>query len=155
MAANTISLRFTNPTGLRHEVRDLLPANTTAETIVRELILIRVALDDPAIIDCIETAISDEMEQHYEYLANLRRLYEIALPIVISKAYYYQGAMHQDVHDSLQHLMSEVDWCRVTSIGDKRQVLIDLKRQWRWLGCPTAPYEPLYECLLNKPLRNE
>ncbi|KAI4183721.1 MAG: hypothetical protein L6R41_005236 [Letrouitia leprolyta] len=158
MASTDIELLFTNPTDFRHEVRDLLPVRTTAEAMVREILLIRMAVDDPITIAIIDKAIQDEVMQHYEYLANLRRFYEIALPKVIRREYYHQGAfksMHQDVFESLQYLMAEIDFCDVDSIGDKKQVFVNLKRQWRWLGCPTAPYEPLYEFVLDRPLLNE
>ncbi|KAI4166634.1 MAG: hypothetical protein LQ343_007889 [Gyalolechia ehrenbergii] len=145
---------------LRYEVRDMMPAITTSKAIVRELIAMRAAQDDAAVIAAIDAAINEEATQHLAYRDNLRRFYEISLPVVCRAEYYRRfidtfGSMDHAVHESLQYLMSQVDFMTVTDIGDKRQVLENLKRHWRWLGCPTAPYEPLYEFVLGVPLRNE
>ncbi|KAL8937314.1 MAG: hypothetical protein Q9216_004486 [Gyalolechia sp. 2 TL-2023] len=145
---------------LRHEVRDTMPATTTSDEIIEELQAMRAAQDNAAVLTAIDAAIDAEIEQDMAYQDNLRRFYEIALPIVCRAEYYRGfidtfGPMDIDVHESLQFLMAQVDFLTVANIGDKRQVFRDLKRHWRWLGCPTAIYEPLYEFVLGIPFRNE
>ncbi|KAL9025338.1 MAG: hypothetical protein Q9196_005820 [Gyalolechia fulgens] len=155
MAAITIDL-----TNLRWEVRDRMPAKTTSRAILRQLMAMRAAQDDAAVIAAIDAAIDEEATQNLAYRDNLRRFYDIALPIV-SRADYYRrhidtfGSMDEAVHESLQFLLSQVGSVTVTDVGDKRKVFENLKRHWRWLGCRTAPYEPLYEFVLGTPLRNE
>ncbi|KAL8825590.1 MAG: hypothetical protein Q9170_007734 [Blastenia crenularia] len=157
----------------RWEAREMLPAETTTSDILNQLEALKTSQtfaamtargDDvhmQAAIGATHLAIQRECELSAAHLDNLRRLYLIALPTLFDPWYHRRyrerfSTPHEEVFNSFRRLMNEVDDFVVPGIPDKKLVLEEVRRRWRWLGHQTAaPYEPLYEWVTGLRLQLE
>ncbi|KAL8800526.1 MAG: hypothetical protein Q9182_005126 [Xanthomendoza sp. 2 TL-2023] len=91
-----------------------------------------------------------------KYRRNLRRFYEVALVEMYGVIVVDPTAYDDEVHDSLGDLNKLVGDAQSPAHRDWTEVISDLKRDWRMLGREEARrWEPLYEAVTGKELRNE
>ncbi|KAI4267475.1 MAG: hypothetical protein L6R38_008245 [Xanthoria sp. 2 TBL-2021] len=101
-------------------------------------------------------AVADTERRSAKYRQNMRHFYEIACPEAY--AVFVAGSDEYDEHvaASLQALHDFVDGVQVTAVADKKDVLSDIKRDWRMLGWGEARlWEPLYTLVTGRELVNE
>ncbi|KAL8815039.1 MAG: hypothetical protein Q9223_005794 [Gallowayella weberi] len=106
----------------------------------------------------VDLAITITEYRSSKYERNMRRFYEVALmkmygAIVADPTAYDDN---DDVHESLGDLNWLVGDAESPSHRDWKEVISELKQAWRLLGWEEARrWEPLYEAVTGKELRNE
>ncbi|KAL8777929.1 MAG: hypothetical protein Q9213_007642 [Squamulea squamosa] len=101
-------------------------------------------------------AVAEIKRRKAMYRRNMHHFYEIALPKVYAEFAAGSYAYDEVVAKSLWDLHHFVAGTNTNAIRDKKEVLSDLKRDWRMLGSQEARlYEPLWEIVTGKELVNE
>ncbi|KAL8905558.1 MAG: hypothetical protein Q9171_006625 [Xanthocarpia ochracea] len=101
-------------------------------------------------------AIAEMERRSARYRRNMRQFYELAVPKAYEAFITGSDAYDDVVASSLCELHNFVAATKVTTIGDKKKVLSDIKRDWRMLGGWEAKmWEPLYEIVTGRELLNE
>ncbi|KAL8696114.1 MAG: hypothetical protein Q9224_002965 [Gallowayella concinna] len=104
----------------------------------------------------VDLAITITENRSRKYRRNMRRFYEVALMEMYSAISADPTAYDDDVHECLGHLNKLVGETESPPQSDWRKVVSELKQDWRTLGWQEARrWEPLYETVTGKELRNE
>ncbi|KAL8765870.1 MAG: hypothetical protein Q9209_007171 [Squamulea sp. 1 TL-2023] len=107
-------------------------------------------------LDIAKLAVIELERRSATYQRNMRHFYEMALPKVYSEFVAGSDAYDELAKRSLWDLHRLVGDTKATIACDKKEVLSDLKRDWRMLGSQEARlYEPLWEVVTGKELMNE
>ncbi|KAL8668894.1 MAG: hypothetical protein Q9168_006491 [Polycauliona sp. 1 TL-2023] len=88
------------------------------------------------------------------YHANMRRFFDIALPIANAADVLSEG--YGEVVASISALHDFVGGVKTTTARERGDVLADIRREWRMLGWEEARvWEPLYTLVTGRELVNE